>query len=121
MLTLFKKKKECKMRIIIKIPLVLIFLSSLSFAQDLSGEKVFTTYCWGCHHQTSVAFGPSFQEIADLRTIGDIQGHIIAPKSMYKQLGHKRSVMPSFEGKLSKDELNAITDFIYSFKSKKDN
>jgi mono/diheme cytochrome c family protein len=108
------------MSIFKKIPLVLIFFCSFSFAQNVSGEKVFKTYCWGCHHQTSVAFGPSFQEIADLRTIGEIQGHIIAPKSMYKQLGHKRSVMPSFEGKLTKDELNAITDFIYSFKSKKD-
>jgi mono/diheme cytochrome c family protein len=108
------------MRIIKAIPLVLIFFCSFSFAQNVSGEKVFKTYCWGCHHQTSVAFGPSFQEMADKRTIGEIQGHIIAPKSMYKQLGHKRSVMPSFEGKLTKDELNAITDFIYSFKTKKD-
>ena len=109
------------MSILKKIPLVLIFFYSFSFAQNISGEKVFKTYCWGCHHQTSVAFGPSFQEIADMRTVGEIQGHIIAPKSMYKQLGHKRSVMPSFEGKLSKEELSAITDFIYSFKSKKDN
>ncbi|APW66912.1 cytochrome C [Poseidonibacter parvus] len=103
-----------------KIPLVLIFFCSFSFAQDISGEKVFKTYCWGCHHQTSVAFGPSFQEMADKRTRGEIQGHIIAPKSTYKQLGHKRSVMPSFQDKLSIEELNAITDFIYTFKSSKD-
>lgn len=108
------------MSILRRIPLVLIFFCSFSFAQNVSGEKVFKTYCWGCHHQTSVAFGPSFQEMADKRTVGEIQGHIIAPKSMYKQLGHKRSVMPSFADKLSKEELNAITDFIYSFKSKKD-
>lgn len=103
-----------------KIPIVLMLLSSLSFAQGVNGEKVFTDYCWGCHHQTSVAFGPSFQEIANKRTIGEIQGHIIAPKSTYKQLGHKRSVMPSFKDKLSQDELNAITKFIMSYKSKKD-
>ncbi len=52
--------------------------------------------------------------------MAEIQGHIIAPKSMYKQLGHKRSVMPSFQDKLSQEELDAITDFILSYKSKKD-
>lgn len=108
------------MSIVKKIPLVLMFFYSFSFGENVSGEKVFKTYCWGCHHETSVAFGPSFEEIANKRTRGEIQGHIIAPKSMYKQLGHKRSVMPSFEGKLSENELNAISDFIYSFKSKKD-
>ena len=109
------------MRIQRKLTLLLLFFCSFSFAQNISGEKVFRTYCWGCHHQTSVAFGPSFQEIADKRSIGEIQGYIIAPKSLYEQFGHKRSVMPSFEGKLSKEELNAITDFIYTYKSKKDN
>lgn len=108
------------MSIIKKIPLVLIFFCSFSYAQNVSGEKVFKTYCWGCHHQTSVAFGPSFQEMADKRTRGEIQGHIIAPLSTYKQLGHKRSVMPSFQGKLSNEELEAITDFIYTFKSQKE-
>ena len=65
-------------------------------------KKVFKDYCWGCHHQTSIAFGPSFQEIANKRTVGEIQGHIISPKSMYEQLGHKRSVMPSFQNVLSR-------------------
>lgn len=101
-----------------KIPLVLMFFLTLGFAQEPNGEKVFKQYCWGCHHQTSVAFGPSFEEIANIRTIGEIQGHIIAPKSTYKQLGHKRSVMPSFKDELSQKELNAITNFIISFKSK---
>ena len=108
------------MSIIKRIPLVLILFGTFSFAQNINGEKVFRTYCWGCHHQTAIAFGPSFQEMADKRTRGEIQGHIIAPKSTYKQLGHKRTVMPSFEGKLSNDELNAITDYIYTFKSPKD-
>ena len=52
--------------------------------------------------------------------MGEIQGHILDPKSMYKQLGHKRSVMPSFKDELSQEQLDAITDFILSFKSKKD-
>ena len=108
------------MSIFYKIALVLAFFLSLSNASNIDGEKVFTQYCWGCHHQTSVAFGPSFQEIADKRTIGEIQWHIIAPKSTYKQLGHKRSVMPSFKDTLSQEELDAITNFIISHKSKKD-
>jgi len=102
-----------------KITLLILFVSQLSFANEL-GEKVFKEYCWGCHHETSVAFGPSFEQIANQRTIGEIQGHIIAPKSMYKQLGHKRSVMPSFNNVLSQEQLNAITNFIISFKSNKD-
>lgn len=108
------------MSIRLKIPLVLMLFSSSVFAQGANGEKVFTDYCWGCHHQTSVAFGPSFQEIANKRSIGEIQGHIIAPESTFKQLGHKRSVMPSFKDKLSQEELDAITNFIISYKSKKD-
>ena len=107
------------MSIIKKIPLVLIFFTSFSFAQNVSGEKVFTQYCWGCHHQTSVAFGPSFEDIANKRTVGEIQGHIISPLSMYKQLGHKRTVMPAFGETLNQAEINAITDFILTFKKDK--
>ena len=103
-----------------KIPLVLIFSFNLLSASSLDGEKIFKQYCWGCHHETSVAFGPSFEQIADKRTVGEIQGHIISPKSMYEQLGYKRSVMPSFKEQLSQEQLDAITDFIISCKSKKD-
>ncbi|WP_419763899.1 MAG: c-type cytochrome [Arcobacter sp.] len=102
-----------------KITVLFLLLNSLAVAkQDLNGEGVFKTYCWGCHHQTSVAFGPSFESIANKRTMGEIQGHIIAPKSTYKQLGHKRSVMPSFKEKLNQNELDAITSFILQYKSK---
>lgn len=100
-----------------KITILLIFVSQYIFANEL-GEKVFKEYCWGCHHETSVAFGPSFEQIANSRTIGEIQGHIIAPESMYKQLGHKESVMPSFKNSLSQEQLEAITNFVISFKSK---
>ena len=97
------------------------FLLSLNLsAQNInSGKKVFETYCWGCHHQTSMAFGPSFTEIANKRDKGEIQGHIINPKATYIQLGYKRSVMPTFEKKLSQKELDIITDYILSFKDKK--
>lgn len=82
--------------------------------ENLTGKKIFETYCWGCHHQTSVAFGPSFEDISSKRSEGEIKGHITDPKSMYKQLGYKRSVMPAFD--LSPKELDLITQFIISFK-----
>jgi mono/diheme cytochrome c family protein len=97
-----------------------MFFFNLLNASSVDGEKIFKQYCWGCHHQTAVAFGPSFEQIANKRTIGEIQGQIISPESMYKQLGYKRTVMPSFKDNLSQEELDAITNFIMSFKSKKD-
>ncbi len=104
---------------IIRKLLYLSFLVSLSYGASLdSGEKVFRAYCWGCHHETSVAFGPSFSQIASKRTKGEIQGYIVAPKSMFEQFGHKRTVMPSFGDTLTQDEINKITKFILSFKGK---
>ena len=84
-----------------------------------SAEKVFKTYCWGCHHQTSMAFGPSFQEIANKREKGEIMGYIASPISLYKQQGYKRSVMPSFANHISAKELDVIADYIISFKEEK--
>lgn len=81
-----------------------------------TGEKVFKAYCWGCHHETSLAFGPSFAQIANTRTKGEIQGQIVTPQSMYKQLGYKRTAMPAFGDTLSQKEIDLITDFIISFK-----
>ena len=105
---------------IIKLTIFVMFLFNIASADSLNtGEKVFKAYCWGCHHQTSVAFGPSFEDIANKRDRGEIQGHIVSPKSTYKQLGHKRSVMPSFGEKLSQKELDLITEFILSFKGNK--
>ena len=101
-----------------RISLLLALFSKFIFADDLNGEGVFKTFCWGCHHETSVAFGPSFESIANTRTKGEIQGHIIAPKSTFEQLGYKRSVMPSFKEKLNQNELDAITSFILQYKSK---
>ncbi|MEA1914566.1 MAG: cytochrome c [Campylobacterota bacterium] len=103
------------MKIIFKISTVLVLLTISAAA---NGGKVFKDYCWGCHHQTSVAFGPSFEQIANMRTVGEIQGHIVSPQSMYEQLGHKRSVMPAFGDTLSQKELDDITKFILTFKGK---
>ncbi len=94
-----------------------LLLSSLLQAEKLDGKKVFETYCWGCHHQTAMAFGPPFNQIAEKRTKGEIIAYITSPKSMYKQFGYKRSVMTQFH--LSNEELDTISDYILSFKGKK--
>jgi len=103
---------------IIKVPFFLICFISIGFAAQSSGQKIFEQYCWGCHHQTATAFGPSFEDIANKRSLGEIEGHIIAPKATYKQLGYKRSVMPSFKDKLSTEELNTIANYILQYRSK---
>ena len=96
--------------------LILLIGINLQASQD-SGEKLFKQYCWGCHHQTSLAFGPSFSEIANQRDSGQIIAHIVNPKSNYEALGYKRSVMPPFP-QLSAKELQDLTNFILSFKDK---
>ena len=83
------------MRLIIKLLLSATVVGTLTYADDLAeGKKVFETYCWGCHHQTAVAFGPSFSQMAAKRTKQEIEAYIIEPKAMYKAFGHKRTVMP---------------------------
>ena len=91
-------------------------LSSLLSSNELDGKKVFETYCWGCHHQTAVAFGPPFNEIASKRTKEEIQAYVIEPKAMYKAFGYKRTVMTQL--KLNDKEIESITDYILSYKGK---
>jgi mono/diheme cytochrome c family protein len=88
-----------------------------SFLEAQSGKKVFETYCWGCHHQTAVAFGPPFAEIASKRTSEEIQAMITDPASVSKLFGYKRNAMPAFT--LKPEELKAITKYILSFKPAK--
>ncbi|MCW8838175.1 MAG: cytochrome c [Thiovulaceae bacterium] len=96
--------------------LVLAVLSSLLYSKDLNGKKLFETHCWGCHHQTAVAFGPPFSEIASKRTKEEIQAYIISPKSMYKAFGYKRTVMTQFN--LSDAEIESLSEYILSYKGK---
>ncbi len=91
---------------------MLVCLGGFLHAQD--GKKVFETYCWGCHHQTAVAFGPSFLEISSKRTAEEIRAMITDPKSISKVFGYKRNAMPAFT--LKEEELKAITDYILSYK-----
>ena len=79
-----------------------------------SGKKVFETYCWGCHHQTAMAFGPSFATIASKRTAQEIQAMIADPEGVSKVLGYTRNAMPKLT--LTSKELDAITAYILTFK-----
>ncbi len=95
--------------------LAILLIQTLLNASDIQeGKKVFERYCWGCHHQTSMAFGPSFKEIASKRSFEEIQAYIIEPKAMYKAFGHKRSVMPQLN--LNEKERQTIARYILSFK-----
>jgi len=100
-----------------KFTLIALSFCTVTFANQLDGKKVFETYCWGCHHQTAVAFGPPFKTIAKKRTKAEIMAYIISPKSMYKKFGYKRSVMTQLN--LNDDELDAISDYILSYKGAK--
>jgi mono/diheme cytochrome c family protein len=100
-----------------KVVFAFMFLSSLIMAEEADGEKVFQKYCWGCHHQTSMAFGPPFSQIAKKRTQAQIIAYIQSPKKLYKSFGYKRSVMTQFH--LDKEELQSISKYILSFKGKK--
>jgi len=79
-----------------------------------SGKEVFEKYCWGCHHQSAEAFGPSFTQIASTRDEPTIRAMIANPESVSRVLGYKRNAMPAF--KLKEDELKSITSYILSFK-----
>lgn len=108
-----RMKKVCISFVMV---LNVVFANPISNNNLNTGEDVFKTYCWGCHHQTSVAFGPSFAQIANTRTRGEIQGQIVSPQSMYEQLGYERTAMPAFGNTLSQKEIDLIADFIVSFK-----
>ena len=91
-----------------------LLISTSSFLSADSGKRVFESYCWGCHHQTATAFGPSFAKIASKRTAQEIKAMISDPKTVSKLFGYKRNAMPKLN--LKADELNAITEYILSFK-----
>jgi len=93
---------------------VIIITTSTLYAS--SGKKVFETYCWGCHHQTAMAFGPPFEEIASKRSSDEIRAMVIDPTNVSKTFGYKRNAMPPFQ--LSEQNLTAITQYILSYKPK---
>ena len=106
------------MRVSLTFVLIVLFCFSFISAKENEkneGKKVFETYCWGCHHQTAMAFGPSFSAIASQRTAQEIEAMIANPEGVSKVLGYKRNAMPTL--KLKPEELKAITAYILSFGS----
>lgn len=93
---------------------VLWSVASINAADVTKGESLFLKLCWGCHHQTAEAFGPSFESIARKRSDSQIQGQIVRPDLLYKELGYTRNAMPPFA--LTGEELQDITVYIKSFK-----
>jgi cytochrome c551/c552 len=98
--------------------LAIFVFFSFSAAENMEkGEKLFKAYCWGCHHQTAEAFGPSFRSIANKRDKGTIISQIVDPAETAKRLGYKRSSMPPFDD-LNATQLELLADFVLSFKEK---
>jgi cytochrome c551/c552 len=88
------------------------------FAQPSGGETLFKSYCWGCHHPTAEAFGPSFHTIASKRTKEQIMAMIADPDGTYGALGYRRNSMPAFDD-LDAKELSTLADYVLSFKDTK--
>ncbi len=81
-------------------------MKSRRFYPSLLGQEVFMAKCWGCHHQTEEAFGPSFKWIAEHRSKDLIVSQIVNPEETSKLLGYKRNAMPRI--KMSTQEIEAI-------------
>lgn len=80
------------------------------------GQSVFTQKCWGCHHETSMAFGPSFVKIANSRSSEMVRTHLDNPKINALNLGYKNPTMPNIE--LSQIEKDMVTAYVMSHKRK---
>jgi len=93
---------------------IVFLMGTTSSLSAVSGKKVFETYCWGCHHQTAMAFGPPFETIAAKRSAEEIKAMISDPESVSKVFGYKRNAMPAFT--LADENLTAITAYILSYK-----
>lgn len=86
---------------------------SRRFEQYQLGLSVFMEKCWGCHHTTQEAFGPSFKKIAGSRDEAMIRAQIIDPEKTSKMLGYKRSAMPKI--RLSPEAVDVLVEFILGF------
>jgi len=100
-----------------RLPIMITLLVMMLSQSQADGKRVFETYCWGCHHQTAMAFGPPFVEIASKRTAEEIAAMIADPQAVSKIFGYKRNAMPKIE--MKQEEIEAITRYILSYKEKK--
>lgn len=79
-----------------------------------AGEDVFKKFCMGCHHQIYEAFGPSFTDIAAMRTRDQIRFHLKSPEKSSKALGYRVNSMPQLP--LSGEQLDAVVSYVYGFR-----
>ncbi len=89
-------------------------MKSRRFYPYLLGREVFMAKCWGCHHQTRTAFGPSLRWIALHRTKDLIISQILNPEETSKRIGYSRSVMPRID--MTPYEVEGILAFMEGLK-----
>lgn len=87
---------------------------ALSGAKVSAGEDVFNKFCMGCHHQVYEAFGPSFTDIAAMRTEDQIRFHLKSPVESAKALGYRINSMPQLS--LSGEQLDAVVSYVRGFR-----
>lgn len=80
------------------------------------GHSVFMAKCWGCHHDTSRAFGPSLKKIATTRSKEMIKVHLDDPTINAINLGYEKATMPKIP--LTEEEKEMLAQYISSFKVK---
>lgn len=97
--------------------LISLLITLTTLLEANSGKAIFEKYCWGCHHQSAEAFGPSFTQISSMRSVDEIRAMITNPKEVFKVFGYKRNAMPQIA--LSDIELELISNYIVSFKESK--
>lgn len=83
------------------------------------GGEVFRQKCWGCHHPTHEAFGPSFRWIYKNRNEDIIRTYILHPQVTYEAIGYARSSMPKI--KVGTEEMEFLLSFIKDSANAKDN
>jgi cytochrome c551/c552 len=93
-----------------------VFNKEREFLPVSLGSSVFTAKCWGCHHETSMAFGPSFTKIASTRDAQMIRTHLDNPRINAVNLGYKNPTMPNIP--LSETEKDMVTMYVKSFKKR---
>lgn len=81
------------------------------------GKEVFMAKCWGCHHPTEKAFGPSFQWIIQHRHPSWIQAQLLNPEITAIHLGYKRNAMPKIS--LTAEEIESLLAFMKEQKKEK--
>ncbi|MBI3929584.1 MAG: c-type cytochrome [Armatimonadetes bacterium] len=74
------------------------------------GRQVFMEKCWGCHHPTRQAFGPSLRSMAQNRTQAEIWAQILSPQTTHRRLGHPRNAMPRI--RLRPEEIVVLVSYI---------